>query len=239
MSKCDVISPSRPDLDLPRIGRLLRRIESIHDLAGWHRNAHATLYLIYDPDASELTPHINRIMKGSGDRILTAGYGAQPMLSPGHFATAAEKGVQSSEAIRTFAMNLAFGDPDLIREADMTDPLHLFQRMLQEPAVLGFAASSEAYGLTVRAGSNEIRGTGRLAQHPNARAKRFVVMIDAEDRMHMVSREQGGHPAQTHLNMRQPSGYLVDSLRMLADLSTGRLPTDQAGFEARYDREEQ
>lgn len=237
MSKCDVISPSRPDLDLPRIGRLLRRIESIHDLAGWNHNAHATLYLIYDPDASDLTPHINRIMKRSGDRIVTAGYGAQPMLAPRHFATTAQKGVQASEAIRTFALNIAFADPDLIDDADLTDPLHLFRGMLQESAVLGFAAASEAYGMTIKPGS-DTRGISWRTQ-PNARSKRFVVMVDTEDRMHMVTREQGGHPAQTHLDMREPSGYLVDSLRILADLSTDRLPTDQAGFNARYDREDQ
>lgn len=223
------------------MGQLLRRIESIHDLAGWHRTAHASLYLIYDPGDVEMAPHIRRIMKGSGDPVLVGGYGAQPMLAPRHMARAAEKGVSAPEAIRSFAMNIAFADLDALRENP--DPDHedysllLLHEMLKEPAILGFAACSESYGMVTPPGTKIDRHANSLDKHPGARPNRFVIMVDIEDRMHMVTRQQGGYPAKMFMSMRDPGGYIVDSLRMLSDLAGGRLPTNQAEFDARYDRE--
>jgi hypothetical protein len=98
------------DVDLYRLGRLLRKIEATADASGW--GAGMSVYLVYDNTIREVAEHFDRmcgVNPRMGRPLRLGPYSAQRFAHPAMFRA---PGKHDFEMLRTFAVNLAYGDDD-------------------------------------------------------------------------------------------------------------------------------
>lgn len=229
----------RASVELAHAVRLLRRVEAHHDQQGWHSHANMHVYVVYDHHDVVTGAIIERVMRGSGEPVRNSRYSAQPMLPSRMFAAAWEaSGIKAPAALYRFAFNTAYADTGAIRsngdgdDAEHADGLEVFRELLRMPGILGYIVCSEAHLLEGDLANQAHRSGTPFALVPGSVEVRAAYMVDVDNRVSVVHRNRG-ETAEV-LPDCDLGGRVINSLRMMMDLSLGRLPQDQAGFDARY-----
>lgn len=225
--------PTSPAIDAEAAGRLLRRIEAHHDMTGWHDgDGNMWVYVIYERDDVVMAHHIGRVMQKMGEPIRNARYVAQPMLPPRKlYEGRRPEDHGPPDALRRFALNIAFAD--LADDGDdMAESMAAFRSLLQQPGIVGYAACHEGYGWKASLLPRRIPPAGCIQDDPDSQEMRIAYLVDINDLAHRVTRWRG-EPAE--LRSGEMRGNVSTSLRILADLTAGRLPeANPEAFSARY-----
>lgn len=229
--------PSAQTIDTEQIGALLLKIERRRNIAGWHPNPDAWLYVIHERHDVVTAEAIRELMKSMGLPIHSERYTAHPLLRPKLFdAVHALCGVEAMDALSRFAINCALirdtTNPD-VDEWMLTGINHL-RSVVRQPGVKGFAFSCEAYATSDSGGARAAHAAGRhLETVPGRQEVRTVVMVDVLDQAHMVHRVRGTEPElMTDTDL---TGRTFAVLRMLTDITMNRvLEPSSPEFAARY-----
>jgi len=222
-------------IELSHAVRLLRRVEAHHDQQGWHPHANMHVYVVYDHHDVVTGGAIERTMQRMGPPVRNSRYSAQPMLPSRLFAAVeAEQGLYPPAALYRFAFNTAYADSTLIEATEpvTAESLEAFRELVRMPGVLGYIACSEAHMLVGDRATEAHRRRVRFAQMPDAVELRTAMMVDVEDRVHSVARPRA-QAAEIAADC-DFGGRIVNALRMLMDVTAGRLAEDQEQFDERY-----
>jgi hypothetical protein len=245
------VSEPRTDVgavDLEALMRVLARVEADGHRRGWDGTP-MTLFCVYAHD-DEYTHGVLRKLCGANPRMLAGArvgpYTAQPVF-PGHLLGSAG-GQQPYEALRTFAINIAYCAPHVPAFAGV----NVIRHVLRLPGVVAVGVTYEALRrpLTTREQvDDELAGTAPdYRTVPDAVELRVVMACDLAGRIHQVTRTRGDRPVTVGgYRMLVPGESRVEespdvesfgdqsnSLRILADMIVGRNPDTTEGFAARY-----
>lgn len=217
-----------PTMSVAHAGRLLRRVEAHHDRAGWHHTAHVHVYAVYDHHDVVTATMIRGALHTMGPGISNSRYTAQALLTPREFEEShRETGSQDYETLFRFAYNMAYVNTDDVRDGKFASTLKtysrtadrfawnldIFRQVLRMPGLLGFIHCGELV--------DECGHSARLA-----------VMVDMHDRVHRVFRHEG-EPAMLELAVDDRAS-VITSLRVLTDITQGRVPAEGDAFMDRY-----
>jgi hypothetical protein len=135
--------------------------------------------------------------------------------------------VEPYEALRTFAVNLAYAPDDHETAGALRDAL-------RQPGVLGFAVCIEAWGTRDPAVFKAaIHGSVHLGDAPGSVETRLVYAADLTGRVYMVERQRGAQPwldDNAGVHMR---GDFTTSLRIIVAAVTDTAPPVEE-FELHY-----
>jgi hypothetical protein len=229
-----------PSIDDQQLSDLLTKVEAQLHLDGWHDHSVPWMYIAYDPHDVVTATALKESSPLAGEPVVNDRYVAHPILNPVIFFLSRVPGDESPAAgTYRFAMNVAYGDLDMMRTHSVpaADQMILFRKAIRMPGVLGFITYDEAFGLddpTPEQANSITTGERHVWDHQNAKEMRVGVMVDALDRVHRVRRFRGEEPT---VALDEPLyGDSVNSLRILMDSATGRLPPTPAEYAARYPR---
>lgn len=209
-------------------GRLLRKVEALADVDGWHRDPAAVLYVVYDRIETETVKGYERIMRGGGPPTMLGTYVARPILGDKVFRDAyMDRCLEAWDVVTNFAENVAFsGDEQVAVMADV----------LRQPGVLGFAFRGEGYRnddgreTLVRA----VFGEFHLGDLPTSTECRMVYGHDVEGRQYRTIRERGGMAESETPETRDVwRGDFSTALALLVDVVNGTVPTPK-DYRRRY-----
>lgn len=208
----------QPTIEIAHAGRLLRRVEAHHAERGWHEHSDLHVYAAYDHHDVVTAGAIYTSLRGMGEPIRNSRYAAQPVLPMRMFNRAfLQEGLQPWEGLFNFAFNAAFASTDHIRDHHNLPAtaagLDSFRRLIQLPGILGFIVVAEQY------------------DH-DGRERRIATMVDVHDRVHRVQRIRD-ETASLELDITVQEGE-VECLRMMVDVSQGRVPADERAARERY-----
>jgi hypothetical protein len=230
------VTETRPDINLEDLESLLRRIEARAEMEGWHDDADALLFVVYDRCDESLDYHLGRLMASAGKPVRNRRYVAQPMIGKFFFDSAFhELQLQPPAALRKWAGAFVYAreeDLDEDMDKDAGAAMRLFRMMMAEPAIIGFAFRFESYTVSIRPADDDTRNYEHLSQHPKSQETRIVCMVDVQDRVHQVTRLRG-EPTIIEMD-GEFQGFIIGTLRMLTDQTMDRVPRTQAEFDWRY-----
>ncbi len=229
-----------PDIDLDKLGQLLLKVESHVHRSGWDQPVQVRV--IYDHGADGGAT--DRVFR----RITPPEYEVAPVRHGPYTATTLFgprilyhiSGAPVWQQLRTLVMAIAFPGPlDDGRVIDGVSPvwdnvklikfIEMMHEMLRQPGMVGFCAVAEAWKNSAPPGGYEgsplqqaLHGKVNLGDVPTSVETRMVYCVDLADRVHHVGRDRGKKPGlAVDVGMR---GDLTTSMRILADVATGRTP---------------
>jgi hypothetical protein len=238
--------PHPADVDL--LLRVLRRVEADAHRKGWDSTP-MTLFTVYE-HGDEDTDYVYRKLCGANPRtpvtVRVGGYTAQAIIPPQLLT--GTPGVPPYEALRTYAMNLAYCPDD----SDGYRPVNVIRSVLRLRGVIAVGCVYEAWQRLIasdQALAAELADAAPdYSTMPDSVEMRVAAAVDLEGRLHQVKRTRGDRPVTVggytvlvpgHGEVQQAAdvnghGDVSNSLRILADMIVGKTPADQEGFDARY-----
>ena len=212
-----------PDIALDDFGTLLLKLESHAHRAGWDRPVH--FRVVYDHDAAggatdrqfrRITPpeHEHAPVR-HGRYTATTVFGPRVLYSLPN--------VPVWDQLRSLILGIAFRDPDPHEDDKTTGYITMMRDLFRQPGIVGFATVGEAWHNTEREHLDRaVAGKVNLGDVPSSVEVRIVYAIDLADRAHHVQRIRGAKPTlSVDVPMR---GDFTTSMRILADMTTGRTP---------------